>query len=108
MSMNCKMYSRWICIIALCLLGSVAPAKAAESNGGLTPGQLRCEQAENPLGVDTQQPRLYWTVAGPERGQRQTARQILVASTATLLAKDQGDLWDSGKVATDETIHVRY
>jgi alpha-L-rhamnosidase len=44
----------------------------------------------------------------PERGIRQTAYQILVASTPEILAKDQGDLWDSGKVASDRSVHIDY
>ena len=33
---------------------------------------------------------------------------MLVASTPELLAKDQGDLWDSGKVVSDQSIQVEY
>ena len=43
-----------------------------------------------------------------DRGQKQTAYQVLVASTPKLLAKDQGDLWDSGKVASDQSIQVEH
>ncbi len=42
------------------------------------------------------------------RDQKQTAYQILVASTPELLAKDQGDLWDSGKVASDQSAQIEY
>jgi len=31
-----------------------------------------------------------------------------VASSEELLRKDQGDLWDSGKVVSDQSIHVEY
>ena len=44
----------------------------------------------------------------PERGIKQTAYQILVASTPEILAKEKGDLWDSGKVAGDQSIQVEY
>ena len=43
-----------------------------------------------------------------QRGQRQTAYQILVASDEARLRKDQGDLWDSGKVASGETTGIAY
>ena len=43
-----------------------------------------------------------------ERGQRQTAYQVLAATTADLLAKGKGDLWDSGKVASGESVQVVY
>ena len=61
--------------------------------------KLRCEYLKDPLGIDATKPRLSWVLEDDERGQKQTAYQILVASTAEILAKDQGDHWDSGKVA---------
>lgn len=69
---------------------------------------LRCEYATEPLGVDSPAPRLFWRLESGTRGERQTARQVLVSSTAALLAKNRGDLWDSGKVASDASIQVRY
>jgi len=69
---------------------------------------LRCEYLENPLGIDTSAPRLSWQIESKERGQKQTAYRILAASSPDLLQKDQGDLWDSGKVESDQSLHVRY
>lgn len=69
---------------------------------------LRCEYAANPLGIDVAQPRLGWKLESDARGQRQTAYQILVATSVESLAADKGDLWDSGKIVSDETVHVRY
>jgi alpha-L-rhamnosidase len=74
----------------------------------ILPIQLRCEHLTNPLGIDAPQPRLSWILESTERGQRQTAYQILVASTPERLADDQGDLWDSGKVSSDQSIYVAY
>jgi alpha-L-rhamnosidase len=68
----------------------------------------RCEYSVDPLGVDTVHPRLYWQLAGTKRGQRQTAYQVLVASSTELLDKDQGDLWDSGKQKSPQSTHVPY
>jgi alpha-L-rhamnosidase len=88
-------------LLSLLLLGSSAEA-------ALAPTRLKCEFAENPLGIDVPQPRLSWQVSSAERGERQTAYQILVATSTNLLARDAGDLWDSGKVVSDETLHLRY
>ena len=74
----------------------------------VTMQQLRCEYRENPLGIDVRVPRLSWQLVSSERGQQQAAYQILVASSADLLARGQGDLWDSGKISSDQNIHVRY
>ena len=64
-----------------------------------TVGELRCEYRSNPLGIDVARPRLSWIIDSNERGERQTAYRILVASSTEKLAQDEGDLWDSGKVA---------
>ncbi|MCS6950882.1 MAG: family 78 glycoside hydrolase catalytic domain, partial [bacterium] len=69
---------------------------------------LRCEYLTRPLGIDVAQPRLSWTLWSRERGQRQTAYRILVASAPDLLERDVADLWNSGKVVSDRTCHVLY
>ena len=72
-------------------------------------GQLRCEYLHDPLGLDVVQPRLSW-VLGPDkhsaRGQRQSAYQVIVASNLNGLQDSQGDVWDSGKVVSDQSINV--
>jgi alpha-L-rhamnosidase len=73
-----------------------------------TVGNLRCESLENPLGIDVTQPRLSWQLDSTKRGQKQIAYQILVASSEKNLAKDKGDLWDSGKISSDQSIQVDY
>jgi alpha-L-rhamnosidase len=46
--------------------------------------------------------------SSPPRGLRQTAYQVLVASSEKLLAQDRGDLWDTGKVAGDQSNQIEY
>jgi alpha-L-rhamnosidase len=74
---------------------------------------LRCEYRNNPLGIDVARPRLSWEIEeknqSPEaRSLKQSAYQLLVASSEELLAKDQGDLWNSGKVGADQTVNIEY
>ena len=85
------------------LLVAVASKLAAASVA-----DLRCEYFSNPLGIDAVQPHLSWNIDSDVRGERQTAYQILVASEPELLKKNKGDLWDSGKVKTDESVSVPY
>jgi len=91
-------------LAALSLAGSTAfaadaPAKVAD---------LRCEYLINPQGIDEARPRLSWQMEAAARGQRQTAYQVIVASSPDLLASDRGDDWDSGKVPTDQSINIEY
>lgn len=69
---------------------------------------LKCEMLTNPLGIDCLAPRLSWVITGEERGIKQQGYHILVASSLELLDKEQGDLWDSGDVVSDQSIQVVY
>lgn len=75
---------------------------------GITPIQLTCEYLKNPAVVDVAHPRLAWINVAEtgERGQKQTAWQIRVASSEKQLKKP--DLWDSKKVSSDQSFRVEY
>ena len=70
--------------------------------------RLRCEAQTEPLGLDTPAPRLSWQLESRERGESQSAYQVLVATAEKLLAPDRADLWDSGKVASLDSLSVVY
>ena len=74
----------------------------------MTVTNLACEDRINPLGIDVAQPRLGWTLQSSQRGDTQTAYQILVASTQALLDSNTGDLWDSSTVATNRQNQILY
>jgi alpha-L-rhamnosidase len=91
----------------VCLLSSDAQVLAIQ----VTATDLRCEYLTEPLGIDVRSPRFCWklTTDSPgTRGIRQSAYQILVASSPELLANDQGDVWDSGKVESNHCVHIEY
>lgn len=69
---------------------------------------LRCELLANPQGIDVLQPRLSWKMTANERAQVQFAYQLLVASSADKLDAEKGDLWDSGKVISSQSVLVSY
>jgi len=64
---------------------------------------LRCEYLENPLGIDVHDPRLSWVARGSGRGERQSAYQVIAATAREKLSLGKADLWDSGKVISDDT-----
>ncbi len=90
-------------VVVLLGLAAALPARA-----GLKVGQLLCEYQEHPLGLDVAQPLLAWKLVAEDRDERQTAYQVLVASSSDNLARGVGDMWDSGQVASDATTQIRY
>ena len=94
-------------IIRLFYLSAVLSAGTGLAQAA-TVNDPRCERLKDPLGIDMPQPVLGWTVESGKRGDVQTAYQVLVASTPALLAAGKGDLWDSGKIASDASAQVEY
>jgi len=68
----------------------------------------RAEYIKDPMGIDQWPPRLGWEVRSPQRGCAQTAYEIQAATTPEKLADGECDLWDSGKVASDNSTRVAY
>ncbi|HWR50042.1 MAG TPA: hypothetical protein VN428_02990 [Bryobacteraceae bacterium] len=90
------------------MLPGVTPSVLAQP---VRAAALKCEYRANPLGIDIPQPRLSWVLeaSSPKaRGVRQSAYRILVASNEQMLMAGKGDYWDSGKIASGQSIHVVY
>ena len=91
-------------LVLICwLLGQLACQGAA-----LQAYDLKCDYQTDPLGIDNLQPCLSWKLDSRERGQSQTAYQIVAATTLAKLKKGEGDLWDSGKVNSSQSVGVPY
>jgi alpha-L-rhamnosidase len=89
----------------LCIAVLTAPT------GDITAADLKVEYLGNPLAVDIPQPRLQWTLQATDPTKKdlsQKAYQILVATDRESLDKNIGNLWDSKKVASDRTTHIKY
>jgi hypothetical protein len=69
---------------------------------------LKCQYADNPIGIDMLNPRLGWLLESVCRAKHQTAYQILVASSIEKLEPFKADLWDTGKVLSDISINIEY
>ncbi|HOP11223.1 MAG TPA: family 78 glycoside hydrolase catalytic domain [Oscillospiraceae bacterium] len=68
---------------------------------------LTINYLKNPLGLD-ETPRFSYKLAADCRGAVQKSCRIRVASEAALLQKGIGNLWDSGEIVTDDTLHIEY
>src|SRR5688572_17156848 len=69
---------------------------------------LQCEMLPNPHGIDIPAPRLSWQIVSEERNVIQLGYQILVSSSAQLLAEGDGDIWNSGTINSANTHLVVY
>lgn len=65
------------------------------------------ERRLDPLGLDVARPRFGWKLAGPG-GQAQGGYQVIVASSNAAAANGTGDVWDSGRVASGQSVDVTY
>jgi len=75
---------------------------------GNAPSHLQCESMQEPLGIDITHPRLSWQLQDSRRGARQMAYEVRVASSAETLAQDHADVWDSGRVDSDQSVNAPY
>ncbi len=72
------------------------------------PVRLKCDSLVNPLGIDSRAPMLSWQLQDARMGARQTAYEIQVASSAALLGAGKPDVWDSGRIESDQSAGVHY
>ncbi len=86
----------------------IALLVAAGVRAGVSVGSLTTEGLVSPLNVETPNPRLSWIITSSDRDVMQTAYHILVASSPENLAADRGDIWDSGKISSGQSVWVPY
>lgn len=72
------------------------------------PTGLTCEFKRQPLGIESRVPEFGWIVNSINKNDYQVAYQILVASNLSKINSNIGNMWDSGKIISDESINVKY
>lgn len=83
-------------VIGLFLVGSLQAA-------GVRVEQLRCEDLENPLGLDVPSPRFSWRLVADRPGAAQQAYRLQVFKD-----NESSPLWDSGRVVSGTSHLVPY
>ena len=90
------------------MLAAVFVSAGVMAGGQTGPVNLQVDDLNKPLGIDNATPRFSWQLDDPARGAMQTAYRVTVATRAELLANGKADVWDSGKVASGESLNVKY
>ena len=87
-------------------------ADGDEQDASLLAVNMQVENLRNPIGVGALRPRLSWAsrpVSNRDaHNKKQTAYQILVCSSPATFEEDNGDLWDSGKVQSEDSLYIEY
>lgn len=98
----CKLVSLIVLVVLNCTSACLAQVGRHHAT------DLRCESFANPIGIDEPSPHLSWIIGSSARDERQTAFQILVATTPELLEVGKADAWDSSRVESDQTTNIAY
>jgi alpha-L-rhamnosidase len=72
------------------------------------PVHLRTNSLAAPIGLDTAQPLFSWQSVSNLPNWKQSAYEILVATDERLLSPGKADGWDSGRIASPESVNIPY
>ena len=95
-------------LILFGLFSYVAIQCNPKTDYGVAVSNLTCEYLENPISMDMQSPRLSWILISDGKNKKQTAYHILTATNPEILQKDSFDLWNTGKIISDQSIQIKY
>ena len=99
-------------IVALALISLGFSNQLAAAPPTLYPDHLRCELLKNPLGIDILKAAYELgtaiTFAGGSKPKTNGLSNHRCLQARLSLKQNLGDLWDSGKIHSDQSIHVPY
>jgi len=91
-------------VFSLCFFSATKRLAAQQ----LSVAALQCEYLTEPLGIEAAKPGLSWQIRSSAQQVMQTAYRILVSDDSLALLRNQGTIWDSGKIPSDQSLMVGY
>ncbi|MEZ0109916.1 alpha-L-rhamnosidase [Catenulispora sp. EB89] len=85
-----------------------AAASASPSLGDVSVSGMRVDDTTNPLGIDDPHPSLSWQLTSQINGEYQSHYRILVATSASDVSAGIGNIWDTGEVASGNSVGILY
>ncbi|AWW30564.1 alpha-rhamnosidase [Echinicola strongylocentroti] len=95
-------------IASVFLFFTVISTAMSHPADGIAVSSLKVEMLTNPEGIDVVNPKLSWKILAGPKETYQEAYQVLVATSPSLLSPDKADVWNSGKVSSEESINVSF
>jgi alpha-L-rhamnosidase len=90
------------------VLTAAALPLLVKAQPGRGPVDLRVDNLATPLGIDDPAPRFSWQLRDPAHGARQTAYEVMVASTKAALAQGKTSVWTSGRIDSSQSMNINY
>ncbi len=94
--------------IVVLLVGIVFICQNCKQQAYLKPGNMKCEYMKKPMGIDISEPRFSWNIESTSRGISQKAYRILVADSREALGNNSGNIWDSKKKESGNSINISF
>ncbi len=89
-------------------LTSLLLTLAISLSAQLQVNSLTTDYKTNPLGIDNPLPKLSWIIQSDQSNTMQASYEIRAALDPADLAKGKKQIWSSGKVASSQSIHIKY
>ncbi len=101
---------RTLMLSILLLLLSLSLISCAAKGEPGAPRGLLCELLRDPgqALITDPNPEFSWIVNDKRRGAFQTAFRVLVASSRDAILKNRADMWDSGRISSEQSTNVEY
>ncbi|MGA3132087.1 MAG: family 78 glycoside hydrolase catalytic domain [Terracidiphilus sp.] len=96
----------WILALVLSAAAGLPAQQLAVVATG--PAALRVDNLNTPLGIDDPAPKFSWQLHDDANGAKQSAYKLQVATSAELLEAGKPDVWDSGRVASSQSLNIPY
>jgi alpha-L-rhamnosidase len=94
--------------VRIALLITLAGRLVAQAPATRGPVELQVDNLKTPLGIDDPSPRFSWQLRDSAHGAKQTAYEVLVSSKMSASWPGEADVWDSGRIKSDQSRNVRY
>jgi alpha-L-rhamnosidase len=106
--MSVRRIAPWASLFCIALATIIAPIALANPTSSGAPAHLQTDNLPTPLGLDDPTPQFAWQLSDSRPAALQTAYQVQVATTGELLTSNKPDAWDSGRIASSQSLGVAY
>lgn len=87
---------------------TIPSVRAQKKQAGLLISDLKTSYASNPIGIDIEKPQFSWVLTGSNGNSMQQSYQLLISDDPAKLEREEGNIWNSGKVFSPRSAGILY